>query len=166
MSGHSVRRLGVADAAAFRDIRLDGLERHPEAFGASLEIERDQPPAFFEGRLRDNAIFGGFDVDGDLVGVAGLRVDASPKTRHVATFWGMYVQDQARRTGLARRLVQAALDAVPADCRSVRLSVVSTNAAAIGLYQSFGFTTWALDVEALRVGGRYYDEVLMRLDLE
>lgn len=124
---HRARRLDADDARAFQALRLEGLDRHPEAFGASLEIERAQPLAFFEARLLENVVFGGFGAACDLDGVVGLRVAASPKTRHIATLWGMYVRERARRMGLARGLVQAELDAVPEDCRSVSLSVVSTS---------------------------------------
>jgi len=35
-----IRRLEPHDAAAYRDLRLEGLRNHPEAFGASWEDER------------------------------------------------------------------------------------------------------------------------------
>lgn len=47
-----VRRLGQADAEAFREIRLEGLRIHPEAFGASWREEQAQPRA---GRLMRSA---------------------------------------------------------------------------------------------------------------
>ncbi|WP_155774431.1 GNAT family N-acetyltransferase [Rhizobium etli] len=45
------------------------------------------------------------------------------------------------------------------------LSVVSSNVAAIRLYRSMGFKEWAVEVEALKVGDIYHDEILMRLEL-
>jgi len=45
-----------------------------------------------------------------------------------------------------------------------RLSVVSSNRAAIRLYESFGFNAWAIDTEALKVGDVYHHETLMRRD--
>jgi hypothetical protein len=35
-------RLTAADAATFRELRLEGLREHPEAFGASWEEEAAQ----------------------------------------------------------------------------------------------------------------------------
>lgn len=34
-----LRRLGSSDAASYRELRLEGLRSHPEAFGASWEYE-------------------------------------------------------------------------------------------------------------------------------
>lgn len=84
--------------------------------------------------------------------------------RHIASIWGMYVRPAARGTGLSRLLMAAAVDDARTTCRSIRLSVVSSNGAAIRLYESFGFKAWAIDTEALKVGDVYHDETLMRLD--
>jgi RimJ/RimL family protein N-acetyltransferase len=45
------------------------------------------------------------------------------------------------------------------------LSVASHNEPAIGLYRRFGFTEYGHDRRALKVGGDYVDELLMRLVL-
>ena len=84
--------------------------------------------------------------------------------RHIASIWGMYVRPEARGTGLSRLLMTAAVDEARTMCRSLRLTVVSSNDAAIRLYESIGFKAWATDSEALKVGDVYYDEILMRLD--
>ncbi|TDW26215.1 FR47-like protein [Rhizobium azibense] len=77
----------------------------------------------------------------------------------------MYVRQTLRGTGLSRLLLSAAVDEVGTLLRSLRLSVVSSNVPAIRLYKSVGFEEWALEVEALKVGETYYDEILMRLEL-
>lgn len=76
----------------------------------------------------------------------------------------MYVCPEGRGTGLSRSLMIAAIDEARRTCRSIRLTVVSSNAAAIRLYESLGFKAWAVDTEALKVGDIYHDEILMRLD--
>lgn len=117
-------------------------------------------------RLKKNAVFGGFDLANKLQGIVGVAHNDGPKMRHIASIWGMYVCPGARGTGLSRLLVKAELQDAQEHCRSVRLSVVSTNQAAIHLYQSLGFVSWALDTEALYMGGKFYDEVLMRMECE
>src|ERR1700754_4654917 len=67
-----IRRLQPEDHAAFRDIRLEGLRLHPEAFGASLEEEERLSPEEIAGRIGRSVIFGGFDADERLAGVIGL----------------------------------------------------------------------------------------------
>jgi RimJ/RimL family protein N-acetyltransferase len=39
--------------------------------------------------------------------------------------------------------------------------VVATNLTAVRLYSRLGFQQYALDPRALKIDGRYYDEILM-----
>jgi ribosomal protein S18 acetylase RimI-like enzyme len=158
----SIRRLSAADAEAFRAIRLEGLERHPSAFGASLDEESRQPLSFFAERLEANHVLGAESSDG-LSGVAGFRLHDSEKTRHRGTLWGMYVRKEARGTGVARRLVDGILAHARTRVEQVALSVWAENAAAIALYRSAGFVVLALDARSLKIDGAYYDELLMQI---
>ena len=72
-----VRRLTAADGAAFRDIRLEGLEQDPAAFAADLSEEREQPLGWFVARLESAAVFGAF-MGSELVGVAGFKARTWP----------------------------------------------------------------------------------------
>lgn len=160
----NIRRLGAEDARAFKELRLEGLKMHPEAFGASFDDELAQPLERAAARLAENAVFGGFDAAGALQGIIGLRREKAAKIRHRASIWGMYVAPSGRGTGLAKNLLQAAISEAMVDCQSVRLSVTEANEAAKRLYQRAGFREWAVDRKALCVGGAFVDEVLMRLD--
>lgn len=164
MSPFEIRRLGAQDVKIFREIRLEGLIKHPDAFGASLEEESDQSETQVQARMESSAIFGGF-LAGKIEGVTAVSKSHATKTAHIAFVWGMYVRANARGTGLSRMLIERAVAEVKETCRSIRLSVVASNIPAIRLYESVGFKTWATDREALRVGTTYLDEVLMRLDV-
>ena len=48
-----------------------------------------------------------------------------------------------------------------AAVEEVRLSVVSSNAAAVRFYEAAGFVAYGLEPRALKVAGVYHDEVLM-----
>jgi RimJ/RimL family protein N-acetyltransferase len=161
-----IRKLTGEDAAAFQAIRLEGLQSHPEAFGASHEDEAKLPLSLVSERIASGAVFGGFSDDHALEGVIGILKGQSEKVRHIATIWGMFVRPSARGTGLSSQLLTAAIDEGFRDCRSIRLSVVSTNVAARRLYQRAGFAEWAVDRAALCVDGVFYDEILMRLEAE
>lgn len=164
MQRFSIRRLRRDDASIFRDIRLEGLALHPKAFGASYEEESDHTLAQIGDMIEGNVVIGGLANDGTLVGVVGVARSKGAKMRHIASIWGVYMRRQARGSGLSRSLMAAALEEARVNCRSIRLSVASSNAAAIRLYESFGFRTCAVDTEALKVGDTYHDEILMRLD--
>jgi len=161
-----IRRLSALDAEAYRDLRLGGLRAHPEAFGASWEEEGAKTLAWFEDRLDRNIIFGGImAAASELGGVAGFYVPDSVKQRHKGVLWGMFVQPQVRGMGLGPALVARVLEHARATVEEVRLTVVSTNAAAIRLYERAGFEQYGLERRALKVGGDYHDEVLMALSL-
>lgn len=162
--GAAIRRLGAADAAAYRELRLRGLADDPQAFAASWDDEAARPLAWFAERLERNAVFGaGGDGDMALAGVAGLLVPDAAKLRHKGTLWGMYVRPRARRCGVGAALLARVLGHARGVVEEVRLTVVTTNAAAIRLYEAAGFVRYGVERRALKVAGRYHDEALMAL---
>jgi RimJ/RimL family protein N-acetyltransferase len=160
-----VRRLETDDIETYRELRLEGLKCHPEAFSSSWECEAGKPMSWWAERLELNTIFGGWVEKSPLVGVAGLRVPNAVKLRHKGVLWGMYVRPQARGTGLAAALVQEVVEHAQTLVEEICLTVVATNAAACRLYHTAGFKEYGLERGALKVGGQYYDEMLMALPL-
>lgn len=159
-AGIAVRRLTADDGETFRELRLEGLRDHPEAFSSSLEEENIRPIEWFSERIREGYVLGAF-LGEQLVGVAGLDIPPSAKTRHKGRLWGMYVRAAARRMNVARTLIAAVLEAAVAHVEEVTLGVGLTNAAAIACYRSAGFEVYGLDPRAIKVGSAYVDELLM-----
>jgi RimJ/RimL family protein N-acetyltransferase len=159
-----IRRLTGADAEAFRAIRLEGLERHPSAFGASFREESARPLSFFADRLEASHVLGA-ESQGRLVGVAGFQFHDSEKARHRGTLWGMYMREEARGTGVARRLVDGIVAHARERVEDIALRVEAENAVAIALYKSAGFVVTGQDARALKVDGVYYDELIMQMRL-
>jgi RimJ/RimL family protein N-acetyltransferase len=164
-SSLKIRRLETSDVATYRELRLEGLKAHPEAFAASWEHEAAQPVSWWSERLETNVVFGGSVNSSSLVGVAGLHVQNAIKHRHKGVLWGMYVRSEARGTGLAAALVQQVIAHARTVVESLCLTVVASNAAARRVYGSAGFKEDGLERRALKVGSQYYDEVLMALPL-
>jgi ribosomal protein S18 acetylase RimI-like enzyme len=160
----TIRRLTSADATAYREIRLAGLRDTPEAFGSTFARESTQPLAWFCDRLGNSAVFGAFDLAA-LLGVAGLRIREGEKEQHKGLLWGMYVRPDARKAGLGRQLVEAVIDHARAHVEVIQLSVISDNQPARRLYGSLGFVEYGLERDSLKQNGRYYEEILMALDL-
>jgi GNAT superfamily N-acetyltransferase len=104
-----LRRLSPEDAALFREIRLEGLQRDPDAFNGTIEIESAQPLDFFAERIGRSIVLGAFRGS-ELLGVAGFAVQPGPKHAHKGLLWGMYVRPAARQIGIARRLVEAIIE--------------------------------------------------------
>ena len=161
-----VRRLNAKDIAGFRELRLEGLKNHPEAFGASWEDESAKPGVWWSERLENNAIFGGWVGDSPLLGLAGFHATDALKRRHKGLLWGMYIRPAGRGTGLAAALVQRVIEHARPPVEEICLTVVTSNAAAHRLYSAAGFERYGLERRALKVGNEYYDEVLMALRLQ
>jgi ribosomal protein S18 acetylase RimI-like enzyme len=155
-----LRPLSSTDAAAFREIRLEGLQQDPDAFGSTHESESAQPLSFFADRLDRTAVFGAFRGS-ELLGVAGFAVQPGPKHAHKGLLWGMYVRPRAREIGIARRLAEAVIEHARSRVELLQLSVVSENAAARRLYTSLGFEEYGIDRRGAKYQGRYHDDVLM-----
>jgi ribosomal protein S18 acetylase RimI-like enzyme len=156
----TVRPLREDEAALYREIRLEGLRLHPDAFSASFAHEASQELAFFAERVKGNVIFGGFR-DATLLGAVGFAVLAGSKRAHKGLLWGMYVRASGRGTGLAGRLMEAVIDHARARVELVQLTVTADNTFARRLYASHGFVEYGLEEHALKIGERYLDEVLM-----
>ena len=155
-----IRRLEPADAALYREIRLEALLNDPAAFGSTFERENAQPLSWFEAAIGRAAIFGAF-LDGKLAGIAGFSAQEASKQAHKGVLWAMYVRSTARGAGVGKQLVAAVIDHARGRVEMVQLTVVSENEAACRLYKAMGFVEYGFEKRALKQGGRYYDEFLM-----
>ena len=160
-----IRGLTVTDAFAFREIRLEGLQQHPDAFGSSHEEEVEKPNAWFQDTLATGLVVG-CDIGNRLAGIAGLFIPSAIKMRHRGTLWGMYVIADERRHGVGLELVRAIIALAKGKVEELTLSVAVHNEPAIGLYYRVGFVDYGLDRRALRVDNEYVDEILMKLPLK
>jgi ribosomal protein S18 acetylase RimI-like enzyme len=164
-----VRFLTPDDAAEWLRLRVEALERNPQAFSASLDEYRSLHPEDVKKRLwsdADGFVVGGFQ-DSHLVGVAGFYREKGPKSRHKGRVWGVYVTPEARSAGVGRRVMQALLRRINSieGLDQVLLSVAATQMPAIRLYRSLGFESFATEPRALRIGEHYIDEQHMVLRL-
>ena len=155
-----IRRLKLGDAARYREIRLEALQREPAAFGSTFERESAQPLSWFEAAIGRAAIFGAFLGD-KLAGIAGFSAQQGSKQAHKGVLWAMYVRSTARGMGVGKQLVAAVLGHARGRVEMVQLGVVSENVAAHRLYSAMGFVEYGFEKRALKQDGRYYDEFLM-----
>jgi ribosomal protein S18 acetylase RimI-like enzyme len=155
-----LRRLSSDDATLFREIRLEGLERDPDAFSSTFEIECAQPLSFFAERIGRSTVFGAFRGS-ELLGVAGFVVQPGAKHAHKGLLWGMYVRPQARQAGIGRKLVEAVIEHARHHVELIQLSVIKENEAARRLYASLGFEEYGIDRRGAKYRGEYHDDVLM-----
>jgi len=160
-----IRCLAPADAALYRDIRLEALRCNPEAFGSTFEAENAQPLTWFSERLGRAKVFGAFQGS-ELVGTAALLLEEGRKEAHKGRLVGMYVRPASRNAGVGRRLVETIIERARESVELLQLSVVSGNEPARRLYTRLGFVEYGIEKKALKQDARYYDEILMARDLK
>lgn len=161
-----VRQLGVADAEAYRALRLQGLLDAPTAFTQSYEEQSTWPIERFRERLGaapPDAIFGA-ELSGRLVGIAGFALQSGLKRRHRGEMWGVYVDPAGRGLGIGRELVQRVIDHASAHVLVLEAGVRVGNESAATLYDSVGFRVLGLHPKALCVYGEFHDEHLLVLE--
>ena len=102
------------------------------------------------------------ELDGRIVGRLSLSRDPHPASRHVADL-GLMVDASARRRGVGRALLEAAVEwARGAGVLKLELHVFPYNEAAIRLYESCGFEREGYRRSHYqRAGGGIVDAILM-----
>lgn len=168
----TVERLTPSDVDEYRRVRLRALAEHPEAFRSDAEEEAAKPMRWWQERLaprsESNAAFvGAWTTGRRLVGTAGLLFETRRKVCHTATIVGMYVAPEHAARGVGARLLETCIGLARAEpsVEMIYLTVTSTNAAAIRLYERAGFAGYGLEPRTMRVGDRTFDKLMMALHL-
>lgn len=165
-----IARLVPSDAPPYRELMLEAYVQAADAFTSTAEERAREPMVWWEKRIASadglSESFGAFE-DHQLVGTVALEYSAKPKTRHSALLIGMYVRPGFRRSGAARALLTAAMEAahLRPEIEVIRLTVTEGNEPAIRLYQSLGFVAWGTEPLAIRTPKGLKGKVHMVLTL-
>lgn len=164
----SVRLLREDEAAVLKPFRLQALADGADAFHSSPD-EWDRPLEEFASFIRDERVFGAFNSKDALVGMAVLALAprARRKTRHKAEIWSVYVSGEARRQGIARRLMEACIaEARSLGLEALVLTVTARNEHITAFYQELGFRIFGTEPRMVKLpDGSYLDDHYMQLDL-
>lgn len=161
MTFPSIRRLRTVDSLIFKQMRLESLLNHPDAYQASWEEENRKSAAWFEERIKQNVIFGAFTPESRLIGLCCYKRPRELKSAHKGILWGMYVAPDYRGKGVSLQLLNHTISHARLRAHILLLSVTSSNLAAYRLYQKAGFCEYGQEPDAMKLGDIYYSERLM-----
>lgn len=162
-SSWALRSLSEADREAYHHFLARGAVDHPERLRFSTPDLVSLP---YGTSSSDDAVTL-LAVQGDSwLGVGTVERELGrQKRRHIAWILRMYVAQPG--DGIGRALLRA-LKAHAAQMEGVEklnLTVVADNHSAIRLYESEGFATFSREAQALKVGGRWIEELSMSCPL-
>jgi GNAT superfamily N-acetyltransferase len=166
----TVAVLTASDAALYKALMMHAYEHAADAFTSTPEERALEPDEWWTTRIAHpqglTVAFGAFE-EGRLVGTVALEFSAKPKTQHKALVVGMYVMPAARGRGLARLLMQAAVQFCVrrGNIRAVQLEATEGNVPAVSLYQSLGFVAYGVEPMALLTPTGFKSKVHMWLSL-
>ena len=162
----TVRRLTAADAIAYRVVRLEALERHPESFGSTLADWASRPLSAYIRRMEDGVIFGAF-TDRGLEGLIAYDRLTGAQSSHRAEIHQVYLRARLRGTGLAEEMLAKVVQQARVDgVLQLELVVAATNTHAHSFYANRGFVRTGVIPRALKIDETFVDEICMvrRLD--
>src|SRR5215216_1606937 len=143
-----IREANSTDVSRYRDLRLDGLQDSPTAFSADYQTNFSYPMSFWEGRLTfdEHGVIFFAEQENTLIGMTGIRKGESPKTKHGAYVWGVYVRPAWRGLHVAEALIEICADwARQRDVVILKLGVMANNESAIRCYKRCGFTVYGTE---------------------
>jgi GNAT superfamily N-acetyltransferase len=136
-----IRDIAEDDWHLLRVIRLRALEDSPDAFTSEHDLEASQDGRWWRERVRSEIWLLAFEgpTAAEPVGViAATRKPPSSAADHFLS--SLWVDPGHRRQGIARKLIQAAVDRMTArGARAVSLWVLAGNDAADMFYAAVGF---------------------------
>lgn len=150
----------------YKNLRLEALQKEPQAFGSSYEDQKNFPDEEWQNRLGDYKKSDGnwmiFALNEDqLVGMLGAFQTDEDRKNNSAQIIAVYVNDAFRGKGIAKMLMQTQFEILKKQhVQKALLYVNPLQDAAFQFYKNLGFTI--ISQENKKLGdGNFYDEYLM-----
>jgi ribosomal protein S18 acetylase RimI-like enzyme len=149
-----IRVVEPDDVKPLRALRLEALQRDPDAFLATVAAELANTDEEVKARMKpseNNFIIGAFDGL-KMVGMVGAGREHFEKMRHTMNVWGTYVTAEARGQGVCAAMMRA----LEAEARTregvqcLKLGVIDGNSAALRTYESAGYVKFATEPMFMR----------------
>ncbi len=165
----NVVELKPENAHEYLKLRQASEIEFPQYVGPSAERELLSGNAGIENVMSSyagegTAIFGAFSEE-RLIGVLGVSRRPSPKFKHRAFLWGMYVPCEYRKLKVATLLLSHVKSWAKnhPEVNVLWLQVTDTNAPAISFYRKHGFEIYGTETQSLFTQGQYHTAHYMQI---
>lgn len=163
-NGLVVRRLCVKDVDVFRRMRLEALSHEPFSYASVFGDWANLSDRQWRQHL-NQPVFVAF-LDGQSVGMMGLRLENARKMAHRAKLVSVYVRKCKRGSGVAANLLREVADHAQAHgILQLELAVNAENSEAIRFYERQGFMAVGRIPDGFIGHGSKHDELIMVLRL-
>ena len=158
MSGVSCRRLGPDDQADWRRLRLEGLERFPNAFLTTFAEQSARTPDQ-DRALLSHGTWRGLFSGTQMIGLGALIPMRHQAARHRTELGAFYITPDHWGGGAAQYLWDALVaEARAAGALQIELSVSSQNPRAIRFYERNGCERVGVQPRAVLADGVATDD--------
>jgi RimJ/RimL family protein N-acetyltransferase len=163
----NIRLAAPQDAKLVRELRLEALAMHLDAFAADYDLTKAEGAEVWAERISSYAenktsTICIAEAQETMIGMTGIGRGHWPKTNHFGTIWGVYVKPGWRGHHIAERLINGCIEwAKDNGISMVNLGVNVSNIAAIRCYSRCGFTVYGIEPKTIFYQGVYIDELLM-----
>lgn len=166
-----IRQLNASDSKEFYQVRLLGLELHPEAFGTGADDFRkatDEQVKDQLGKSGQNDFSIGAFIEEKLVGVISLKREPKSSVKHKATVWGFFVVPQHRHkkigTKILEKLILMAHEIEGLDYLRAIVTISDSNIKRI--FESVGFSEYGIETKGIKQDKKYFDQSFVKLNLK
>jgi ribosomal protein S18 acetylase RimI-like enzyme len=149
-----IRVVEPDDVEPLRALRLEALQRDPDAFLATVAAELAKTDGEVKEQItpnENNFVIGAFDGQ-KMVGMVGAGRERWEKMQHTMDVWGTYVTADARGQGVCAAMMRA-LEAEARTRKGVqclKLGVIDGNSDALRTYESVGYVKFATEPMFMR----------------
>tara|TARA_R110000850_G_scaffold218724_5_gene344231 strand:- start:751 stop:1263 length:513 start_codon:yes stop_codon:yes gene_type:complete len=164
-----ISELTSKNSLEYLALRKESEIEYPEYVGPSAERELMAGTENISSILdsysdEGTIIFGAFHNE-ELVGVLALSRRLSPKFKHRAFIWGMYISKGYRKSNIGTLLINYVKGwaAVNEEVNVLWLQVTESNKPAISFYKKHGFAIYGTEPMALFTQDEYHDVHYMQI---
>jgi len=165
-----VVELTSSNAVEYIALREASEEEFPQYVGSSAEREllagRDEIGSILDCYPKEGTIVFGAILENKLIGVLATSRRLSPKFKHRAFIWGMYIHKEYRGSNIGAKLLcyVRSWAANHAELEVLWLQVTESNKPALSFYTKHGFETYGTEPMALFTNNEYHNIHYMQVN--